>query len=292
MLVNAITPFTKTTGNKIKPANTIKFGSFGFKKTNKKQFPAQSGQFITAEGRRIFNRHTTSYFRGDLNWGEFINLLKEKYAGEKKVNTYIWGCSRGDEVYTLSMILKTLPQAEAEKYYPIIAKDINPNIIAEAKIQQQEGVIVNDFGMTRIKSSLGEDMKENELFSPMNNKFLKLNSEITKDVKFGHANIVTGLNIMDSENPSIVFCRNMWPYINPDKYQKCAEKLYDKLAKGSIVVLGDCDCFGEIGYFGSNDFPNKLIEAGFKPLYDCCVGHRKSFSQEELSKYALIYEKA
>ena len=59
----------------------------------------------------------------------------------------------------------------------------------------------------------------------------------------------------------------MWPYVNPDEYEDFAKKLYKRLAPGSIVVLGDIDCFSGGGVYPRSDtFPDKLIESGFKPV--------------------------
>ena len=46
---------------------------------------------------------------------------------------------------------------------------------------------------------------------------------------------------IDNKNPSLVMCRNMWPYINSSEYDGYAEALYEKLAPGSVVVIGFFD---------------------------------------------------
>ena len=61
-------------------------------------------------------------------------------------------------------------------------------------------------------------------------------------------------------------CRNMWPYIDSSKYDETAKKLYDKLAKGSVVVLGRYDWDGEKTIPHSNEFPKALLKNKFKPI--------------------------
>ena len=81
-------------------------------------------------------------------------------------------------------------------------------------------------------------------------------------------------------------CRNMWPYINPDKYNECAKKMYNNLAKGSIVVIGSFDIEGEPFIENSDSFKDSLIKSGFKPID---VAQRNYYG--DLIKPAIIYEK-
>ena len=261
-----------------------------------KNFPKdkyKEGQIPCCDNNKIFNRPTTFVFRGDLNWREFLEIIQERFKDANKVNTYIWGCSSGDEAYSLAMLLDRYFGNESEKFFPIEAKDINKETIKKNIIEQSERIVSRTFEKAKIKEVLGlsrnEESKYYSIFPGTDN--IKLNSDCIKKINFEVSNIVTDLSSIDSENPSLVMCRNMWPYINPDKYEFCAKELYDKLAKGSLVVIGDYDCFGEVGYFGSKNFPIELIKAGFTPIYIKGVGNRSSLNEDDLKQFVLVYER-
>ena len=278
------------TGN---PQERKPLGQFIFGMLFPKLPQFKEGQIPCSDNNKIFNRPTTYFFRKDLNWKEFLEVIQERFKNANKVNTYIWGCSKGDEAYSLAMLLDRYFGAESEKFFPIEAKDIDEETIKSNKTEQSERVISRTSEKEKIKKVLrltpNEESKYYSVFPGTDS--IKLNSDCIKKINFEASNIVTDLGLIDSENPSLVMCRNMWPYINPDKYESCAKELYDRLAKGSLMVIGDYDCFGELGYFGSKDFPKELIKAGFTPVYIKGVGDRSSLSEDELKQFVLIYER-
>ena len=101
---------------------------------------------------------------------------------------------------------------------------------------------------------------------------LELSKSIVDSVVFGQKNILKSIDELDSSRKSIIFCRNMWPYIGADNYLVFAKKLYDKLAPGSVVVIGVYDCVGEAFLSNSDKFPNALKNSGFKPVKNRGLG--------------------
>ncbi len=69
--------------------------------------------------------------------------------------------------------------------------------------------------------------------------FLKGNC--INNIDFSQANILEDIDNIDSNTPSFVMCRNMWPYVDDSEYQNFANQLYEKLAPGSCIMLGDFD---------------------------------------------------
>ena len=118
---------------------------------------------------------------------------------------------------------------------------------------------------------------------------MKIADGIKDKVEFSCSNIVTDMGMINHSNPSIVMCRNMWPYIDPEMYDECAKTMYDKLLKGSIVVVGKFDLDGDYRILGSDNFPDSLENAGFKPV-DRAQGKLENYKGYR-KKPALIYEK-
>ena len=254
----------------------------------------EKGQILCDDGSTIFNRGTTHMFRGDLNWNIFANYLKEKYSKDEKVNSYVYGCSKGSEAYSLSILLQQMFDEESAKFFPIKAKDINKDVL----YRQGAVCFINkdDIRDMRYLTFLNSENKSADLrakYITKNSIALslfpyKLKNNVINTIEFEKANILDDIENIDSDNPSILMARNMWPYIDPDEYEDFAQKLYDKLAPNSIVVLGYYDFEGEkIERFyklqDSDKFPEALVNAGFN-ISDCKIGLYKK-------KKNLIFEK-
>ena len=244
--------------------------------------PKQKGQ-ILCDDKSVFNRQTTFFFRDDMDWNLYGEYLRQNF-NQPKVNTYVYGCSDGSEAYSMSVLLQGLFGGDAERFFPIYASDIREFTIALNNIDKRDGVRLTpyDYGKLRqlncfkkvffaneekLSKYVDDDFDSGYLYTPY-----ILKKDVTDKVLFKQANVLNEIDSIDSDNPSIVMCRNMWPYIESSEYKECAAKLYKKLAKGSIVVLGQYDYMGEFYKMGtslfrlekSNDFPYELEKAGFK----------------------------
>lgn len=263
---------------------------------------SKKGQ-IVLEGNKVFNRHATCMFREDINWKSFASYLSKRFSNCNKVNTYVYACSDGSEPYTLSMTLKYKLGDTAQKFYPIHAKDIDEKMIASNVYWQNDR---HSYPMETERSirnlfvkNFGSDNSNFALFSFEKDKNTKMQIEdmkvrkicdepgfldnTLKSVEFSCANIIEDVDNIDTSAPCLVMCRNMWPYVEPKEYFKFAKRLYNKLPKGSVVVIGSYDYSGEIGRKKSDTFPKALFKAGFVPIKSY-----KNFLQKGTS---LIFEK-
>lgn len=239
------------------------------------------GQLYSADSEKVFTRSFTRFFRPDLNWNALGDYINRRFQDVDKVNTYVWGCSSGQEAYSLSMLLqKTADQAD--KFLPILALDIDKNIIEKNIQRLNKKIIIPPRDVAGIHSVIKYNTEnyKNYLVCHSDNS-VGLSEKVLDSVDFAFGNIVTDFEgITDDKNPSIVMCRNMWPYIDSTKYDKVVKTMYNKLAPGSIVVIGNYDLTGEYDYKGSKDFSKKLVQNGFKPVRNCA-----------LDNVSLIYEK-
>lgn len=277
--------------------NACRFrGLFGTKNSAKKtlkeqQKAYQSGQLegqVTHAG-SLFNRHGTLYFRPDLNWAKFGKYLKDKFKDTPKVQTFIWGCSGGQEAYSLATLLKHHFGDDFKKFLPIEAMDINPKIIEDNKKYQQSGFSVNNLILENMRRGLDipslnfDNNKAEKFFQSASFSQYVFKNDILDSINFSQSNILSDLDKINSDTPSLVMCRNMWPYINYEKYDDYAKKLYDKLAPHSVVVIGGYDLSGEKCIKNSYTFPQTLVKNGFKPIY--------GIEGSDLINRALVFEK-
>ena len=238
------------------------------------------GQSYNATG-SVFISHTTELFRDDLDFEKFGNYLYERFKDENKVNTYVYGCSYGHEAYSLNILFQSLFE-KPDKFYPIIAKDVDENIVETAKqMQEKSRVYINGKEFKHIseltykwgvnKSKFCSCVGINQIgANPKYSERAKLRRNVLNNVIFSQANLLEDINSIDSKNPSIISSRNMWCYINQDEYENAAKALYEKLADKSIVVLGRCDMYSKTG-LSDNPISKALIKAGFKQS-ECKIG--------------------
>lgn len=261
-----------------------------FTKISQKSYPAENknalkrGQ-ILLDG-KIFVRSDTQMFRIDLDWAEFKKYLKKNFSGYEKVNTLVYGCSDGSEAYTMSILLQNAFGDEAGKFFPIFAKDIDTRAIERNK-ERQNARLTPVFNC-EIPAKYSLNLDSEGIREYMEIKGLKefLLPNVTKPVVFSVANILEDIENIDFRHPSIVMMRNMWPYISPDEYFDYANRLYERLAPGSIVVIGSFDCTGEPGTERTDTFPPALLSAGFEEPAD---GYNPDFLNDE--GHYTIFEK-
>lgn len=196
---------------------------------------------------KIKYRNNTSFFRPDLNWNMFTEMLIEKYKNVGKVNIYDYACSEGAEPFSLAMLLiKKLGEEKAQKFFPIIASDIDSEILKNP----QNGILKLTRGdVFLIKRLLKKDYNQ---FIEFNDKF-EYNSELNmvvcdakikpileNKVVFSSKNVVEDIANVEKNN-SIVLFRNFWPYLLKSDRTKLADSVSECLGNNSICVIGRYD---------------------------------------------------
>ena len=241
--------------------------------------PVKKGQKTRAG--RLFNVHTTYFFRNDINWMEFGKYLANRFEDRNKVSTYIYACSYGKEPYSMSMVLQNTFGENSEKFFPINAKDIDDDVIECDNILKNAGIMQSADSISKMADLIGieENAFKEKFLIPdateeagKHNDTIRLKESILKPVEFSCANILEDIENIDNENPSIIMMRNMWPYVDLKDFKDFADNLYNRLQEGSIVVLGSYDySYAEFGDDTVN-ITKMLIKAGFEPSKKCANG--------------------
>jgi len=243
----------------------------------------EEGQLLDYNG-AIFNKHVTTFCRNDLNWLDFGKYLKEKFDSPKDVNFHVFACSTGAEAYSLALLLNRVYDTTD---YKIDASDIADYMIDENIKEQKWGAVVDPFDYFKICRDLDLTGNKEKYFIKPDGYYPVIKPQIANTVKFRKANIITEVDNLDTSKPSVIFCRNMWPYIDSNKYKEFASRLYEKLPEGSVVVIGDFDYIGDSQQFGSDSFSKALEDAGFKPSQRCLSRQRVIANKI----YMPVYEK-
>lgn len=203
-------------------------------------FQAYQRGIYDKTGKFLYNT-TTYFFRPDLDWDALGNFISYVYRKVDKVNVFCHACSTGMEPY--SFVIQTLKYhlKEAKKFLPVIAKDLTQENIEIAK-KGYLGINIDD--LWRIKTKTRGDYSTYLNFEKTQDFTHELAVQVTdllKDnVKFAQGDIFEDIGKMPRSN-TVLFCRNFWPYLSPEKREKLATMLENKFDDTSLVIIGDYD---------------------------------------------------
>lgn len=182
--------------------------------------------------------HETRFFRHQPS----LNLLKEiilpaLFVGNNnRKSLKIWsaGCSTGEEVYTLAMVVDQFLQNYNLK--KILSEQCSMSVtgmdISLASLAIAKKAVYKHRNIHHVKEKYLE-----QYFIKQSDKNFKIVDSLRQYVFF------TPFNIMDIKNivihsMDIIFCQNVLIYFTKDKQKKILQNLVDHLSKGGYLVLG------------------------------------------------------
>jgi len=212
----------------------------------------------------VMTIHVSSFFRETLTF-EYIDkvLLPElcngkKAAGDTKLRVWSAGCSKGEEAYSVAMLLRELIAREKLAIDPeITATDINTQILQEAGRGLYSSEKLNNVrhGLLR------------KYFTPEHGQFV-LNPEIRDMVCFKQYDILDRDRATPVPDPEarfdLIFCCNVLIYFNALYQEIIFDKLYHALAAQGYLVLGE------------TEVPLGRHADMFKRKNECCHVYQKS----------------
>lgn len=202
-------------------------------------------------------RNTTNFFRSDLEWEKMVDYFIKKYENVDKVRTICYACSDGSEPTSLAMMLVDKLGDKADKFFPIIAKDIDPDIIKKASSGRIE---LEHSDKNSITNFLHNDISEYLTMAPLLPRMYSINAEVKAHIRdsihYSVADIRSDIYTIPEEN-TIVFARNFWPYLtDKEDVNNLIKILKQKLSNNGLLAIGNFDIFAGIRI--------ALIRSGFK----------------------------
>ncbi|XMB85771.1 protein-glutamate O-methyltransferase CheR [Mycoplasmatota bacterium WC44] len=144
----------------------------------------------------------------------------------------IWhaGCSTGEEVYSMAILLKEEGLLNRTK---IFATDFNSDVLEVAK----SGIYpIRDVKKwTRSYQDSGGKESFSKYYTARYNSVI-FDSELVKNVTFSEHNLVHDKSFMEVH---LVICRNVLIYFNSDLQTEVIELFYDSIKPGGFLGLGD-----------------------------------------------------
>ena len=191
-------------------------------------------------------------FRDDLDWRNTTKYEAKLFKDKDKVNIEMYAASDGSEGYTKMISLyehfgRENPEA-AEKFFPIMAYDIDNEILKAAKsgllktcladrmsIQMYCEDYEDYFGPADKKIDIDNDIKLQA------EKTLTVKDKLTKNIKFMHGDMFEKIKELKDESNTILMCRNILGYFLNDKIEEFIKLASEALKSNSLFEIGDHD---------------------------------------------------
>ena len=182
----------------------------------------------------IITTHKTFFFRENHQFAFMVDFLKNSFGKSitsNHINIWSAGCSTGEEVYTLAMLLNENKSSFPKLDFKIVGTDISIPSLQKAAKGEYSDLEVN---------TLNEEYR-NKYFKPFEQKGLKAyrfsHPELKTKIKFG----ILNLNKPQYNLPfqfDIIFCRNVIIYFDLRTQKLVLEKLVSKLKPNGFLFLG------------------------------------------------------
>lgn len=192
------------------------------------------------EDKKLKYRNDTYFFRDDIDWNRLTRHIVSSNTPKK---IYCYACSDGSEPYSIAIsLISKLGYDKAQEYFPIIAKDNDEYMVKKA----QSGYIELDtIDIIRMNENTGN--APYSFFSKISPSSIhddyylyKVDDKLKKCVCFSKGNLVNEVSSLDYSN-SVIFFRNVWPYLNKEQQKAIVKSLSQKMEKSTMLITGIFD---------------------------------------------------
>ena len=193
----------------------------------------------------------TSMFRDPVLWTNLRKRMVNDYRSKNSISIWHAGCSTGEEVYSLGIVLiETLLKEKARA----IATDFNQNAIEEAKKGEYH------------KIKMIENERNYKVFNPVSDfsryytadgKHAFMNHDLISHAKFKYHNLITDAYPMGYD---LILCRNVMVYFDNVAKVKILNQFHASLNQGGYLIIGFFDTMSHL--MDSDKF--QLVDEGAK----------------------------
>ncbi len=184
--------------------------------------------------------HETRFFRDNASMDLVRNHVQKliqkaaKKSSKEPLNAQVWsvGCSTGEEVYSLAMLLnelETSPLARQNRhfYFGLTGVDISFPALAQAR----EGVY-HQRKLINVAPHLLE-----KYFDRLPDDYFQVKPQLRHRTCFVQAN-VRELESAPKQLYDVVYCQNVLIYFQHQRREQIVEQFVQRLAPGGLLVLG------------------------------------------------------
>ena len=185
--------------------------------------------------------NTTELFRDPLIWNSIRYEVLPLIRNQMPVNIWHAGCSTGQEIYSMLILLNELGLYDKSDLY---ATDINSDVLEIART----GIYNYHFNLNYLdnfdkvirQSRTGEniDVEYSKYFIiDKSGDFIKMHSFLTDKPVYKKMDLVRDTNPFPVKY-DLIICRNVIIYFNYELQNKVLKLFYDNLRAGGCLILG------------------------------------------------------
>jgi chemotaxis protein methyltransferase CheR len=187
--------------------------------------------------------HTTELFRDPEIWKKIKTDLLPGFADQAVIRIWHPGCSTGQEVYSMMMLLDSVDLLEKTEIY---GSDLNPDVLQKAReggykylfnqsyLENFDRVILNGSGT----HSWNHRKHWKKYFNiDETHDLIQMKEHLRSKPVYKKLDLVKDPNLFKVKFDLIV-CRNVIIYFNPDLQDRVFDLFYHSLIENGTLILG------------------------------------------------------
>ncbi len=187
--------------------------------------------------------NTTEIFRDTKTWEIFKRDILLKYADKDIIDIWHVGCSTGQEVYSVLILLNEMGLMDKAR---IVATDLNADVLEIARKGYYRFREIDEF-IENYDSVMMSNPKEDSTFKNIpyqkyisinrRKNLIKIKPFLLNKTEFIKHDVVTEGNIFERKF-DLIFCRNVLIYFKHQLQNKLFEFFHENLNKGGALIIG------------------------------------------------------
>ncbi len=174
----------------------------------------------------------TSMFRDPVLWKKIYSLLVNELAARETLSIWHAGCSTGEEVYSMGIVLK---ESTFDRHVEGWATDISNQAISFAKTGIYSSAKMEEY--KRNYQQYNSQSSLRKYFSEVSDGY-KMSRDLISHVTFDHHNLIRD---PFTRKFDIIFCRNVMIYFDNNAKMKLFEMFYESLNPNGLFIIGFYD---------------------------------------------------
>ena len=184
--------------------------------------------------------NTTELFRDPEVWCQVCDFISSRYAKAQHINIWHPGCSSGQEVYSMLIILNELGLFD---HVSIFGTDINEDVLDTAQHGRYRFADINEY-KPNFDAVVNHNRKTEDyiplskyITSNSQRDYLQVASWLVDKPVFAKYDLVSCKPFLDRKF-DIIMCRNVLIYFNHDLQTKIIDYFYNSLTDNGMLIIG------------------------------------------------------
>ena len=184
-------------------------------------------------------------------------VYEKKKAADNSIRVWSAGCAKGEEPFSIAILIRELVEKEALKIDTrIFATDIDSKILEKAQKEAYPFDSIKSMKYRLLKKYFASEGEAFQLLPVIRNLVSFSAYDILDKKSYAPPESIFG-------SFDMVFCRNVLIYFDTEHQDKIFEKLYRSLAQNGYLILGEAE------------IPSTKYQRHFRKVNECCHIYQK-----------------